>query len=817
MPTPSPVNRIAKHAPKPVTARTPRAAGPIGYAAPAMRSRWMWGAGLVAALAVLAVWSVPRLRPWLRERSIRSAPARPDVLLVTLDTTRADRLGCYEGGPETTPALDALAEGGVLFRRAYTHVPTTLASHASLFTGVTPARHGVHENGTFVLDAALPTLAESLAAAGYRTGAFVSAAVLDRRFGLARGFQDYGDDLGSAAGGGVLAEVRAEHTVTRALAFLARPPDQPRFLWVHLYDAHHPYTPPEPFASRFPGRPYDGEIAYMDSQVARLLEAVKAGGRPTLVAVVADHGESLGEHQEPTHAFFVYGATQHVPLLLSFPGVLPAGRQVAPLVRTVDLLPTMLELAAVPVPAGIDGRSLVPLVTGRSDRETGPAYQEAYGPRLHWGAQEVLGMRTGRWLYVRAPRPELYDVEEDPAETVNLAAERPEERERMEALLREWVPKGDPLARRVPLDPETARKLAALGYVGSTMGEPAKGQPLADPKDVAPLLAEIASAEELRTRKETAKALDAYRALVARLPASVSLRGRVAETLLELERFDEAFEAYRALGQEHPQDEAQVVGMARARVKQGRSEDALAVVRGGLVRLPGSAALHQNAGTLLATLKRNREAEVAYREAARLDPRDPSPRLALALLYDLDGRSADAARQFLDAIEASPASPLARQAARRLATLAEGLARERKLEQAREAYAGVLRTDEAEAPVHLNAALVSFQLGRTEEATQILARGAQRFPQSVDLLYRLGRLQAERKDARAAEGAYLQALGVDAGRNDIRLALARALEAQGRLPEAMVVYERLAAAQPPVRESGPAAAALQRLRVRGGP
>jgi arylsulfatase A-like enzyme len=327
----------------------------------------------VVGLTVAALPAARAVRPWWRVRAIRSAPERPDVLLITMDTTRADKLGCYGGDPGVSPALDALARNGVLFRRAYSHVPVTLPSHSSILTGLSPARHGVHDNGTFVLDAAPPTLAEAFTKAGYRTAAFVSSVILDRKFGLARGFERYEDSLETDESEDILVQVPAEVTVGRALAWVRETDPRPVFAWVHLYDPHTPYDPPELFAARFPGKPYDGEIAYMDSQIGALLAGLAERKRPTLVAAIADHGESLGEHQEPTHAFFVYGATQHVPLIVSYPGVLAAGSEVAPLVRSVDLAPTLLEIAHLPVPEGLDGRSLVPLATGASDRETGPA------------------------------------------------------------------------------------------------------------------------------------------------------------------------------------------------------------------------------------------------------------------------------------------------------------------------------------------------------------------------------------------------------------------------------------------------------------
>ena len=344
--------------------------------------------------------------------------------------------------------------------------PTTLPSHASLLTGVTPARHGVHENGTFVLDAARPTLGEAFQRAGYRTGAFVSAVVLDRRYGLARGFGDYVDELETDESELVVAQVTAEVTAERALSFLAQDDPRPVFTWVHFYDPHDPYAPPEPFASRFAGRAYDGEIAYMDAQVGRLLRG-RGEARPP-----HDRGRRGGPRRVAGRAPGAHARVLRLrrhpagpadPLLSGSAARRTGGAAArARRGRAADAA----EAAQLPVPDDIDGRSLLPLVTGRSDRETGPAYQESYGPRLWWGAQEILGVRTGPWFYVRAPRPELYNVEEDPAETVNLAAERPAELERLQALLRAMVPEGDPLAHRASVDPGDRAQAAGARLPG---------------------------------------------------------------------------------------------------------------------------------------------------------------------------------------------------------------------------------------------------------------------------------------------------------------------------------------------------------------
>jgi arylsulfatase A-like enzyme/Flp pilus assembly protein TadD len=782
-----------------------------------MKMRAVWVIGAVALLAAAAIPAgLARWRPLQRERALRRAPDRPDVLLITLDTTRADKLGCYGGERGVSPALDQLARKGVLFRRAYSHVPVTLPSHASLLTGVLPARNGVHDNGTFVLDATFPTLAEQYARAGYRTGAFVSSVVLDRMYGLSRGFGDYVDEMEGDETEDVLTEVRASVTVDRALAWLRQGDARPVFAWVHFYDPHNPYQPPEPFAGRFKGKPYDGEIAYMDSEIGRLLQGLGERGRPNLVAAVADHGESLGEHQEPTHAFFIYAATQHVPLVLRYDGVLPAGREVAAVVGLSDLMPTLLEISRLQAPEGMDGHTLVPLITGRTDREPGPVYQESYVPRLSWGAAELLGVRTGPWLFIRAPRPELYNVEDDPAETLNLAAERPEELDRLRAALDRLAPGGDPLARQTEVDPEMARRLRALGYLGG-LGEDAKGatRDLPDPKDVAPLLKEIAAAESFRNRREYDKALAAYEDLARRMPRSTMIAGRIAKMLLALERYDAAYDFYLKLIRENPAEEGFHIGMVRARFRQGHKAEALALTHKSLQAFPDSEALHENAGIILQDLGRLAEAEAEYRQAVHLSPRAQRPRLALASIRDTQGRLEEAASEYAAVLGLSPHSRQGRQSARRLATLAEGFGRKGNLEAARDAYAAALRSDQAAAEVYLNAGLISYRLGHREEALALVRRGVGRFPESADLQYRLGRLLSDRGTATEAEAAYVTALQLAPNRQDVRIQLARLLESTGRAPQATVLYRQVVDTAPASREAAGARQALQRLAPGG--
>jgi arylsulfatase A-like enzyme/Flp pilus assembly protein TadD len=755
-----------------------------------------------------------------RERALRSAPRPLEVLLITLDTTRADRLGCYGYEKETSPNLDVLARQGVLFRRAYSHVPLTCPSHASMFTGLTPARHGVHDNGGFVLGESFPTLAEAFTQAGYRTGAFVSAFVLERRFGLARGFATYEDDVvrgGEARKDQVLASVRAEVKVDRAIEWLRLDDPRPVFAWVHLYDPHDPYEAPEPFRSRFPGRPYDAEVAYMDSQIGRLLAAFaeRNRARPALVAAVGDHGESLGEHGESTHSYFIYEATQRVPLMLSFPGHLPRGVEVDTLVRGVDVMPTLLDIAGLPIPPDVDGRSLVPLMTGRSRTEAGPAYLESYHPRLWWGAQELLGLRSGRWLYVRSPRPELYEVEVDPAESRNVAAHHPVELQALDARLQGMMARTEAGAGRAAIDPEAAARLQALGYVtGAPQAADADLGTLPDAKDNAPLLRSFTEAHQLEQKGRLEEALAAYRDTLRLNPRSAVIRSSIAGLLLKLGRYPESFAAYQELYLEFPKWEGYTIGMSESLFREGRKLESLALLRSALELSPSSTPLHENAGAVLASLGRLAESEAEFRRAVDLSPRQLKPRLRLARVLTRLRRDRQAADALRAVVRESPNSEEGKQAGDGLVALAGRLFDSGQLEEARKAYeasreAGVLGEE-----VYMNLALTYYRLGRRGESLNVLREGCLKVPGSATLHYRTGRLLQELAMGADAEREYRKALELDPARNDARLALASLLASSARDGEAEALYLEVSRASPGSKEAAAARQALSGLRAR---
>ncbi len=397
-------------------------------------------------------------------------PSTPNLLIITLDTTRADRLGAYGSRLVSTPNLDWIARTGVLFEQATTVAPLTLPAHCSLFTGRFPPGHGVRDNNGFVLAPSHVTLAEVLGASGFRTGACPSSFVLDRRSGVGRGFDTYDDDFGirreDAAGGRALRRSAGE-TVDHATSWIARSSSSPFFAWIHLYDAHAPYDPPEPYRTLYPGRPYDGCVAFLDAQVGRLVRWLSQHALldHTLIVVMADHGESLGEHGEWTHGLGLYQSVLHVPLIVRLPTAAHAGLRIGAVVRNVDVMPTVLSVLGAAAPAGIDGVSLEPLMTRARDDFGLDAYAETLYPQLRLGLAARWTLRSGRLKLISQDRRELFDVVDDPHETNNLAAAHPAPAAELERRLEVLQAPSRRAVPTVNVDADRQQRLAALGYL----------------------------------------------------------------------------------------------------------------------------------------------------------------------------------------------------------------------------------------------------------------------------------------------------------------------------------------------------------------
>jgi arylsulfatase A-like enzyme/Flp pilus assembly protein TadD len=550
----------------------------------------------------------------------------PSIVLVSIDTLRADHVGAYGATSGATPNLDALAAEGVVFEGAVSPVPVTLPAHASMLTGLLPHRHGVRDNGLYRLPPDVPVLAAELAAARYDTAAVVAAAVLDRQYGLGRGFRVYDDAVGGAAG--LAIAERGAATVTDAALAAASRLRPPFFLFVHYYDPHAAYRPPSPWSERFSARPYDGEVAYADAEVGRLRRELAARGLATdpVFVVTSDHGEGLGEHGEATHGPFLYQATLHVPLIVAAPGRWPAGRRVKGLVSNLDVTPTLLSLAGRPVPASLDGRDLGPAATGGAPAPRALPLETEFALNSYgWAA--LVGVTDGALKWIGAPDEELYDLATDPGETANLASKRREDARRLAGLWQKGVAEN----RRSPFtsgseteDADRLARLQSLGYAaGSRAGAGDPGE-RPDPKKV------IGSLEHVNE----------------------------ARRLIGERRYDEAIARLERARKDSPRNLSALILTGVAHLQAGRPQAAVPPLRRAAEVAPANADVPFNAGLAFMALGDATEAERAFRRTLVLAPRHHDAAVNLVSLLLQTGRAADAKAAYDAARRAGLASAL---------------------------------------------------------------------------------------------------------------------------------------------------------------
>jgi len=632
------------------------------------------------------------------------APSRTSLLVVTIDTLRADHVGAYGYAPARTPVIDGLARRGVRFAQAFSHVPLTLPSHCTLFTGLLPASAGVRDNGQR-LGPGPRTLAEIARAQGLATAAVVGAYPLDSRFGLDRGFEAYDDLYGSRNRVRDMAFVeRPGADVTAAAAeWLRAHGGAPFFLWVHYFDPHAPYDPPPPYDKEFAGREYDGEIAYADACLGRLLEALEKSGRAgeTLVVLASDHGEGLGAHEEKTHGIFIYDSTLHVPLIVAGPGA-AAGRVVEAQVGLADVLPTVLEMLGWPAPKGLDGKSLAPLA-GPSRPGRGEAgrslYVESLNPLLSRNWAPLKGLRTPEWKYIEAPTPELYDLRSDPGEKANVCGANAAVADRFRVELQALVERQAAPAEKgaAALDREARQKLASLGYVSG--GAAPAGGPLPDPKTMIAwdnLLSDAVNASETG-RLEDAEAL--YKDLLRRQPDYIVAYDYAAYNLAKMGRGGEAIRLLEeAVGRGLGTDKI-LARLGLYYQEAGRLEESLATLDKALALSPDVAEVHNDRGVSLFKSGRIEEAAAAFKKALELDPHDAMALNNLGNCGLLSKRYEEAAASFKAAIALDG----------RLASAHNGLA------------------------------AVRYRQGAVEEAVALWKKSLEIEPKQTDALYNLGR------------------------------------------------------------------------------
>jgi choline-sulfatase len=592
--------------------------------------------------------------------AVAPAPA-PNLLLVTIDTLRADHLRCYGYAEIETPVADRLAREGLLFEDVAVQVPQTRPSHASILTGLLPYEHGIRDNYSSPLDPRFPTLATILKGRGYGTAAFIGSYALASISGLNHGFDHYDEPFGTRGGGTDLftrPERRGGEVVDSALAWLGRHRKEPFFVWVHLYDPHAPYVPPSPYDRRYAGRPYDGEVAYADAQVGRLVEFLDARGLRgrTLVVVTSDHGEGLGEHGEDEHLMFVYESTLRVPLLASWPGVLPAGQRIRGLFRSVDLLPTVLDLLGQPAVASSGTSRAREARAGAKLPDDTESYAESLFGQIHFAYAPLRALRAEGYKYIDAPRAELYNLRDDPGEKKNLIGLRAG----VVAHLTERLATYDKAVGETPPlaapDAGTMERLAALGYVGGGGSRGlAKG---ADPKDkiqeYQSYTRDVQRAIELYARERFDEALPLLRRLWTSDVASLEVAYFLGKCELRRERYSEAAKALEEALELVPRFTEAYVDLSHAYAGMGRLADARSVVERGLRMDPRNAALLGEQGMLLQRLGDLPASRAALERARDLDPGNPRVRLALSAVYRDQGQLAPAVAEVREAARLAP-------------------------------------------------------------------------------------------------------------------------------------------------------------------
>jgi choline-sulfatase len=618
-----------------------------------------------------------------------SGPAFPNIILITLDTTRADRMGFIGSKSGLTPNLDSLARDGVVFERAFAHVPLTTPSHANIFTGTYPQFDHLTYMGQS-LAADLPFLPDILHRHGYRTAAFVGSYVVDGTnpiaAGFGRGFDIYESGFHARRKGEDRyhsVERRAEEVVDRTLKWLDANPRRPFFLWVHCYDPHAPYDPPEPYKSRYAAAPYDGEIAYTDAAMGKFLSGLRTRGLydGSVIAVMADHGEGLGEHGELNHGIFLYDGTLHVPLAFKLPKNTFAGGRVEGRVRLVDVAPTILQVAGLPVPQAMQGESLLRMMkatapgsppdTADADR---PAYAESDYATRAFGWSWLRSWRTGKYLYVDAPEPELYDQSTDPGALKNVAAESKAVAGTMQSQVdafRQRTKGGE--VKQARLTPEQAESLRALGYVGSDAAPATEGQRGPDPKSKKEIADLFGEAMGFIQENDYEAAVPKLEQVLREEPNTSSAYLELGRAYVALQQYEKAVPLLKIAVIKLPGDTSAQYKLSEAMAKTGDWAGAAAQLESVVKSTPSSAQMHLDLAVAYQELKRYPEAIGEFRSTLKIDPDNFGANLMVGRLLGMHGDAANALPYLQRATELKPDSG---DAHRFLGSVYEALGRE---------------------------------------------------------------------------------------------------------------------------------------------
>lgn len=722
-----------------------------------------------------------------------------NVLIITTDTTRADHIGCYGNRSVETPVIDDLARGGILCAQAVTPSPSTLPAHSSLLTGLYPVHHGARSNGTFKLDKKVTTLAERLGALGYRTGAVISAFVLDSRFGLDQGFESYNDDLtkGMTYSEHMFRERAAELTNEPATEWLRENADQPFFLWVHYFDPHAVYLPPEPFRSEYAYDLYDGEIAYADSQIGALLNQLEELGvrDRTLVVYASDHGEGMGEHGEETHSLLIYDATLHVPLIIHAPQALPQGKVIERQCCLIDVVPTVLELLGEEVPAELDGVSLCesPAEENRS------ILIETIATMTTHGWAPLLGVRRADYKYIFAPTPELYDLAEDPRELHNIHDQTPEIVGQLSTELAGWVGQDPYLATRkavdiskLQTDKESMRHLAALGYVSTTSGDVDDSVPFDDPKEMIDHWETVQKAINLRAQGDPQAAVTILEAAVAEVPGDVFARSVLGGTYRQLGEYERAMAQLQRAAEDSPNDSTIHLGISGTFIAQGKFAEAEEELHKAIEIEPESGNARIALGQLAMVRGQREKALELYRKAIELDPGSCGAEAynSIGRVHLFSGELDEARDAFRNAIEIEAFNGDARDG------LANILMLEGRVDEAVLELQITLKYDPNQHHALATLASIVSQEGDQEQALELGERALKVSPKYAVAHNNVGLIYRRQGELDQAEEHYLKAIEFDPTLDAAHVNLAQLYMRQDKKDEALEHFKLAVSANP---------------------
>jgi arylsulfatase A-like enzyme/Flp pilus assembly protein TadD len=711
------------------------------------RKTLVFGAAGLALAGLLAVFL---LRPHAPNFGRLRGDKDWNVILITVDTLRADKIGCYGNGNVATPTMDAFAAQGIRYERAISQTPLTLPSHTTIMTGTLPIFHGVRDNGGFVVPAELVTMAEAFKTKGYDTAAFVAAYVLDSKWGLNQGFDTYFDKFDLSRFEKIsLGEVQrpANEVIDEALGWIDKKKDGKFFAWIHLYDPHTPYAPPEPFKSQYAQNPYLGEISYTDTQLARLWDFLDRNGlRDNLFLIfTSDHGESLGEHEETTHGFFVYQAALHVPLIIATPFPELRGRISSETVGLVDVMPTVCEMAGIPIPAEVQGRSLVPSFFVPGAAADRLAYSETFYPRYHYGWSDLRSVQDGRFKLILAPVPELYDLDRDPGEEKNLVYLEKKVFEDLSARAGVLMEEAGRNALEVDLqkvDEETREKLAALGYVGSFMDSAKlQGKKLANPRDKIGVFNELSKARESGLGGDSEEAIRTIQAIIAEDPAITDAHFGLGNVLYKARRFEEAVESFKKAIDLKPDDSFAVINIANCYQAMGRFDEAEKYVLDYMAKGFDDSQLFFLLGTLMVNHKEPEKAVPYFEKCLAGNPRSASAHNGLAAIYLNRSADGDLARAEGHLSAASAINPTLQSLRYNIAQLRE---KQNRLAEAADLYLQEIADSPKSFKALFNLSRVYRLMGREEEEYDTLQKTIAADPEFPIAYFYLARIELRR-------------------------------------------------------------------------